>query len=113
MPSPGTYDLAPYRGDDYGWRFVLWQDTAKTQPVDLTGCTAKAEIRDKSNGTKIAALTSVVTMPNTITVTLTAAVSRTAPNGKWDLQVTFPTGVRTVVAGSVKFTEDITDSTPV
>src|SRR6516162_4880252 len=109
---PGTYDLNLYRGDTYGWKFVLWQDTNKTIPVDLTGCTAKAEIRDKSGGSKICPIKCTIngTNNNEIDAVLLAADCAGAPNGGWDLQVTFPTGVRTILAGKVKITDDYTDS---
>jgi hypothetical protein len=110
---PGTYSLAIYRGDTHAWRFTLWQDTAKTTPVDLTGIAVKAEIRDRPAGTVIQALTLVVTLPNIIDASLTGAQTKAMPStgGRWDLQLTDATGwVSTVLAGSVNVTGDITDS---
>lgn len=110
--TPGGFPLTLYRGDSYRWSFVLWADAAKTAPADLTGVVAKAEIRDKPNGTKVVALTCHVNLPNTITAILDAASSVQLPlTGAWDLQLTYPDGqVATVLAGAVTVTPDVTDS---
>lgn len=112
--TPGDYDLDLYRGDSYRWQFQLWADAGKTQPVDLTGCTVKAEIRDKPRGTVSAVITTAVdTTPGVITASLSATTTAgLIPSGAWDLQVTYPDGeVRTVLAGKVTVTDDVTDST--
>jgi hypothetical protein len=115
--TPSEYDLNIYRGDTYSWQFNLWQDAAKTIPYDLTNTTVKSEIRDKSGGSAIVALTSTVGSPlvNSIVLTLSAAASGTVPvaGGVWDLQLTKTTTgwVTTVVWGKVIVTDDVTDST--
>ena len=110
--TPGKYDLTLYRGDTFELPFVLWEDEAKLTPVDLTDAIVKAEFRDKSGGLTVVAFTCVVTLPNTITVSMTSAMWVGAPSGGvWDLQLTFPDGeVRTVIAGKVTVTADVTDS---
>ena len=116
---PGAYPLALYRGDSYSWQFKLWRDSGHTQPVDLTGATAKAEVRYTPGGTDILALVCAVTTPNIIDMHLPAAAWTAWPfqqSGKplWDLQVTYPSGdVITYLAGPVTLTADITDSLPV
>lgn len=111
--TPGTYDLALYRGDTYTWRFALWEDSDKTVPVDLTGAQAAAEIREQSAGTIVVALACTITEPNLIDVELNAGQWNTGipTSGKWDLEIVMDSGaVRTVVAGKVKVTGDITHS---
>ncbi len=112
MPMPGICDLEFYRGDSQYFEVTLWDDTAFTVPVDLTGATAKAEIRDKSAGVFVVELDCAITPPNTIAVTMTPAMWVGAPSkGVWDLQLTMPSGeVRTVLAGKVDITADVTDS---
>jgi hypothetical protein len=110
--TPGKFDLSLYRGDSYAWRFILWQDEAQTVPVDLTGATVEAEIREKSAGTSVVALTCTPSLPNTVDVAMTPDLYATCPSkGVWDLQVTFPDGsVQTPVAGTVTVSGDVTDS---
>lgn len=111
--TPGKYDLALYRGDTYRWSVQLWADAEQTVPVDLTGATVAAEIRDKPSGTKITTLLATLGGPGEIIVELTADNYAAVPaNGVWDLQVTYPDGtVRTVLAGKVIVVADVTDST--
>jgi hypothetical protein len=109
--TPGKYALLIYRGDSYKWQFKLWSDTAKTVPLDLTGVTVKAEIRDKPGGNVLGALTCVVTLPNIIDASLAAAETATLTSGVWDLQLTYTGGnVSTVLTGLVTVTMDVTDS---
>jgi hypothetical protein len=112
--KPGVYDLSLYRGDTYRWTFKLWADPGKTQPLDLTGVTVKSEIRDKPGGPPTL-LTCTITAPPTsgvIDMVLATAQWVTIPaGGVWDMQLTYADGtVRTVVAGKVTVTADVTDS---
>lgn len=109
---PGKYDLQLYRGDSRDIRFVLWTDEEKTEPLDLTGATAEAEIRDKSAGSVIVVLQCTIVAPNFVDLHVSPTMSKSAPaKGVWDLQVTYPNGaVRTHTAGAVKVTGDVTDS---
>ena len=61
--QPGAYDLELYRGDNDAWTFHLWADDARTTPVDLTGTTAAAEIRDKPAGARVVPLDVTITDP--------------------------------------------------
>lgn len=101
-----------YRGDSYRWRFRLWMGRKGWRPYDLTGVTAKSEIRNRPRGTVLAALDCAVTLPNVIDVVLTAASSRRLPvKGVWDLQLTFAGGdVLTLAGGDVSVKADVTDS---
>ena len=110
--APASYDLAIYAGDSYQWQFNLWTDSTKTTPIDLTGATVMAQIRDQPTptGVIIVSFTTSITLPNQIFLTLTAALSAQAANGVWDLQVTSSTGwVSTFVGGKVTVTPDVTE----
>src|SRR3954454_21016264 len=101
---PGRYDLRTYRGDTYTWTFKLWQDKAKTLPVDLGGCTVAAEVRTRSGGEVLVTLDCVIEPPNIIHANSDEDLSE----GRWDLQLTTADGnVRTVLAGAVYVTGDI------
>jgi hypothetical protein len=115
--TPGTYDLNLYRGDTWKARFQLYDviDGAQS-PVDLTGATVAAEIRDRPNGLTIVELDCVITLPNIIDVAMTPAMWTDAPTGTgaWDLEITYGNGdVHTAVAGKVTITADVTGSQPV
>lgn len=108
---PATYDLALYRGDTGRWQFKLWQDAAKTQPVDLTGVVVLVQIRDKaSGGSFMQWVDTGVVPPNIINMTLTPEQSRNLPNkGVWDMELDYPSGdVVTVLKGAVAVTNDVT-----
>lgn len=106
------YPFVIYRGDTYRRTFRLWSDQAKTVPVDLTGVTVAAEIRNRPGGSMMAQLLCTVTT-NQVTVEVSAAVSRLIQTaGVWDLQLTYPSNeVRTVVYGPVRVDADVTAST--
>lgn len=109
--TPGTYPLELYRGDSYAWQFVLWLDAGQTQPADLDGALAFAEIRNTAGGTLYLELECIVQAPNTINVELPADTwpDTHISKGVWDLQVSYLSGaVQTVVAGPVKITRDVT-----
>lgn len=108
---PATYDLDLYRGDTARWQFKLWTDAAKTAPVDLTGVTAEATIRDKAPGGSISvAMACTVTQPNIIDMLLSSEQGRDLPAaGIWDLQLTYPSSdVVTILKGKVAVTQDVT-----
>lgn len=113
MSGPGTYGLDLYRGDSYSWQFLLWQDAAKTQPVDLTGAVVGAQVRAVHAGDILATFGCVVTLPNIIDMTLDEASCEAIPGGsyRWDLEVwwTATNTVRTVLAGGVRVTDDVTE----
>jgi hypothetical protein len=110
---PGTYDLTLYRGDTTRIDFVLWHDAAKTQPVDVSGAVAKAQIRDRPDSTAVVAELLCGGSGNTVTVTVPDATSaKLGKNGFWDLQLTWSSGdVQTVVAGLVYAEPDVTRGT--
>jgi hypothetical protein len=112
MQTPGVFDLELYRGDTYTWQARLWDNAVDMTPIDLTGATAEAEIREKSAATPITTLDCVITLPNMVDVTLDADNWADVPAvAVWDLQLTMSDGtVRTVLRGDVKVTPDVTDS---
>ena len=110
--TPGTYDLCIYRGDTGRWRFICWQDAAKTLPSNFEGAVAAAQIRDRPGGNQITQLYCGVTAPNTVDVAvLPADTALLPPRGVWDLQLTYASSdIRTLVAGRVLVTGDVTQT---
>jgi hypothetical protein len=110
---PGSYPLVIYRGDTHVWNFVLWGDTGRTVPIDLTDMTVAAQIRAGTGMQPATSLDLVVTLPNQILATLAPDQSRPLPSSmKWDLQLTENASGRitTILAGPVNISGDITDS---
>jgi hypothetical protein len=109
--QPASYWLDIYRGDTRRLQVQLWDQNDVA--LDLTGVVAKAEIRDRPGGTVIIPFDCSITLPNIISLTLSAANSHLLPpQGAWDLQLTYASGdVKTPVAGQVQVTADVTDST--
>ena len=109
MSAPLTYHLSVYRGDSHRWSFTLWADAAKTEPADLTGVTAAAEMHQGATVTPLACSVTA----NTIDVVLAASVSQqlAIAVSRWDLQLTYPSGeVTTIVSGRVDLRADVTGS---
>lgn len=107
---PGVYDLHLYRGDTKGWQFRLWADEGRSVPIDLTGVTPTAQMRDRPGGTILVSMVAAVVGPNVVQVNLYTAQSMRAPHkGVWDLQLVYPAGeVQTVVSGTVVVDTDVT-----
>ena len=110
--------LVLYRGDTYRVDVLLWADSEKTQPIDLTGATAAAEVRYAPGDPAILTLSCAIATPNTIHIELWPEAWAdfdwfTLMDAKWDLQLTWPTGdVTTIIAGPVHIRADVTDSVP-
>lgn len=112
---PATFALNVYQGDTYTWVFTLWKDRARTEPVDLTGTTPKAEIRDRAGGRLMLNIPLNVQLPNVIEAVLNREDSMKLDRhvGKWDLQLTLEGGaVATIVRGNVNVMPAITESAP-
>jgi hypothetical protein len=112
--QPAQLPLDIYRGDSQRMQVKLWLDAAGTLPYDLTGVTAKSEIRDRPAGTLITEMACTITLPNIVDIFLAPADSHKLPSkGAWDLQLTYASGdVKTPLSGPVTVTTDVTDSTP-
>jgi hypothetical protein len=111
--KPGKYGLSLYRGDTSRWKFTLWADEAKTEPIDLAGASVAAQIR-AVGGTwtsPAAVLDCVIEAPNIIRAELptSATLPGRGTRSEWDLQITWPSGdVQTVLAGGVDVMGDVT-----
>ena len=105
-------DLSIIRGDDYRVLITLTNNSA---PFDLTGYTAKAQIRPSTANAAVlyAEFTATVESPATdgiIKLELSnATTSGLTGNGVWDLEITDSGGwVTTVASGTVTLVPDVT-----
>jgi hypothetical protein len=111
MALPASKSLDLYRGDTFPFAARLWSDDAMTAPVDLTDVIAAAQLRSDPADALILAMTCVIELPNIVHLTIEADdwPELTCERARWDLELTYPDGsVRTVLAGPVRITSDVT-----
>lgn len=113
---PGKLDLTIYRGDTYKLPLRLRErNTNGTAgaPLDLTGCTIKAQARtDEDGSTPLASFTVTPDADPTtglFTLSLTVVQTKALRGGVWDVEVTWPDGtVSTYLKGKVTVLKDVT-----
>lgn len=108
---PSNYDLVLYRGDYFSMNITV-KDNAGT-PINLTGYTAKSQIRTSYDAVSAYDATCTITDPTNgkVSITFPSSVMTTVTPGDyiWDFQVTQPDGnVRTFLAGDVKVYGEVT-----
>lgn len=120
MALPVGKNLSIYKGDSYAFTFRLRArdlDGTPGEYVNLTGCTAKAQIRATEDSSTVIAEfdTEIPTQSGDdlgrVNISLPSATTGGAGfvNGKWDVQITFTDGtVKTYLAGSVTVTKEVT-----
>lgn len=116
--SVQTFDLCIKRGDTYKATFTYVASDGI--PVDLTGYTAKMQIRQKANSpdpapVEITDQDGIVLGDAEGTVEITLSSENTGTNleslksGVYDLELTSPAGVvTTIVGGKVEFVDQVT-----
>jgi hypothetical protein len=109
---PAQLPLDIYRGDSFRLRVKLFDQS--NVPLDLTNVLVKSEIRDRPAGTFMVQFQCTITLPNVVDLFLVSADSQKLPvNAVWDLQLSYGGGeVKTLLAGPVTVTPDVTESTP-
>lgn len=120
MALPVGRNLSIYKGDSYEFSFRLRERDEAGAPagyVNLTGCTAKAQIRATEDSSTVIAefATEIPTQSGDdlgrVNISLTSADTSASGfvNGKWDVQITWPDGkVKTYLSGSVTVTKEVT-----
>ena len=114
MARPAKLDIDIYQGDTFELIFRL--KTPAGSYVNLTGATAKAQVRATAATTSVLAefTASVLTQTGDTLggVKLLLSSAQTTllnANGAWDVQVTFSDGtVKTYLAGTVTLIKEIT-----
>ena len=108
---PSKADLSIYQGDDYGAEVSVLN--ADGSAADLTGATAKAQIRvdtaDKAPAVVAEMTASIAGSKVTLSLLKAETAKLTRPNYVWDLQLAMPSGgVITVLNGRVTVTPEVT-----
>lgn len=116
MSTPAKLKLTIYQGATFKRR-LRWMDATR-QPIDLTGCTARMQVREEiesptvllgltTENARIALGSAAGTIDLTIAATDTAALTWAA--GVWDLEIVHPGGAVTRLAqGSVVVSPEVT-----
>lgn len=106
---PSNVDLSIWKGDaqEYLIKLESTNTDGTKSPIDLTGCTAQAVIRQDFSATTTYPFTCTVTNATggEVKVYLSSADSKNIPAGDyvWNFQITAANGdVRTYLAGDVK-----------
>lgn len=112
MAVPADQDLTITRGDTETLVINLTSDDDGT-PINITGRTYRAQIRQSQDSTTIkASFTCVLSnaASGQVTCTLAAADSATLPVGKayWDLEENASGVITTILSGNVTVTADVT-----
>jgi hypothetical protein len=115
-PKVGKYNLKIKRGDTLSVGLIL-RDAITEVPVDLTGCTYRAQVRQTKESTTVIAELTVTTVgaatAGRVNIGLDPEESSelpvvSTPRAVWDLEVTFPGGrVWTPVEGDVELSGDV------
>lgn len=125
---PGKYDLtglrAIYRGDTRTWPVTFQhndgtEDEPELVPIDLSGCTFRAQIRATKDDPDVMAVIEVddadaATGVLVLTLTAEEAEQLEGTSAYWDLEVTTTATdvVHTYLAGKVKIVGDVSRAWP-
>jgi hypothetical protein len=106
---PVEVDLNIYMGDDFPIDVAV-TDSVTGGPMDLTGITAKSQIRATAADTNILATLTPTIAGNVITLKLSHTDSAKLPlQCVWDMQITDAAGnITTLVAGKVTVAPEVT-----
>lgn len=112
LSEPARLDLKIVTGDSFSRTLRFLSDGA---PVDLTGYTGRAQVRDRPAGKLLATFTVTIPTPTNgeVIIALDTTATRGLAAGVWDLELDAgPTATHTVVQGAVKVLADITVAPP-
>jgi hypothetical protein len=110
LTEPARLDLKLVAGDSFSRTVRLQEQNG--DPIDLTGLTGRAQIRDRPKGKLLAEFTVTIPTPTNgeITFSLDTTQTRALPGaGVWDLELDGgTTNTHTIVSGDVKVIPDVT-----
>jgi hypothetical protein len=107
LSEPLATDLQVYRGDT--GKFKVTVTTEADAPLDVTSATWRCDIRKESGAVMTSlTITPVAGQAEAIEVSIDATQSQAlTESGVWDLEMTLADDVITLLAGSVRVTQDV------
>lgn len=118
LQFPATYNIEIFQGS-YFFRQFVYKVGEPAVPYDLTGCTARAQIRASFNTPILASFNCAITDPTNgviqIDMDATTTASIQSLKGVWDLEIVPPLGetrVFRLVMGSVLVSREVTKDIP-
>lgn len=111
---PVSKNITVYQGDTFDLVFRLRNPDTSEGPgsyIDLTGCTAKAQVRSTEiDPTVLAEFTPTVDGVNgQVSLRLSSTQTAGLAAGVWDVQLTFPDGtIKTYLKGTVTVVKEVT-----
>ena len=101
------------RGDTWSQTFAWKQGSETGDPVDLTGCTVRCQVRDRADALILdaSAYLTVDGPAGTVALVVPASETEAFPAAKlaFDIELTFPDGtVQSTETMSLKVIEDVT-----
>lgn len=111
MAEPAVRDLELYRGDDYTHEILFVKDSDTLTPMNLSGYTFRAQVRDRPEGSTAVRATFDIDVSRAgegiIVLSLPPSATR-IKSGYWDLEVNTGSGIRTWLKGMVTLFGDVT-----
>lgn len=110
--AAGKYNMLVQQGATYNQTITL-KDPTNTTPIDITGCTAAAQIREQyTDAAPVATfLCEVGGINGQIQISLTAAQTRDIliERGVYDIELTYLSGVKDrILQGNVVISKEVT-----
>lgn len=111
LSEPTEVDILAYRGDTGRFRITVTDSAVPPNPIDISGMTWDADIREKRNDTD--PITSFTVVPvvgqsNSVDVILAKEGAALLPKKSYyDVEMSDGVNVTTIVYGAIKALEDV------
>lgn len=111
MAGPAIRDLDLYRGDDYTHEFLFVKNVEPPTPMNLSGYTFRAQIRDRPEKSSNIRATFDIDITRAgvgiIVISLPPSATR-IDSGYWDLEANDGNSIMTWLRGAVTMVGDVT-----
>jgi len=111
--AAGKYNMLVQQGSTYNQTITL-KDPTNTTPINITGCTAAAQIREQytdvsPSATFLCEINNGVNGQIQISLTAAQTAALTIERGVYDIELTYPNGVKDrILQGNVVISKEAT-----